>query len=121
VTSPAGQILCVEDDTTAYELVSWILKDYQVIHVRTRADALQLISEHEFDAMILDYRLPDGNGVEICEFARQNDISVPILLITGDARLREARALKAGAQGLLRKGLDLANNLESAIKRQLDR
>jgi CheY-like chemotaxis protein len=116
VTSPTGRILCVDDDSSTCEMVSHILKNYKVISVQTKGDALRLISEQAFDAIILDYHLPDGDGLEICRFVRLYDPSVPILFISSDVELTEMRVLKAGAQGMIRKGLDLVDTLASKIE-----
>ena len=48
-------------------------------------EALSLAASKEFDLYVLDKRLPDGNGVELCEKLNQITPGVPCIFYTGDA------------------------------------
>ena len=51
---------------------------YDVIHVKTKRDALESLKENEFDMCILDINLPDGTGFEVCEELRSVS-NVPVI------------------------------------------
>lgn len=66
----------------------------------------------EIDVLITDYELPDGTGIDVAN-AVAADISVPVLLLSGQNRSRLVEeAVQAGCSGFLSKGVpssDLAN------------
>lgn len=74
------------------------------VHVATTASVgLQLASAIEPDVMIVDLRLPDLDGVEVCRRLRRWT-SIPILVLTGDgAEDRTVEALDAGADDCVSK------------------
>ena len=62
------------------------------------------------DVIVLDYRLPDMDGISIIERIRALDTGVPILMITGHGSIELAvNAMKAGANDLLTKPVSLAD------------
>jgi CheY-like chemotaxis protein len=98
------RILCVEDHTDTGELISMILKDYEVVLAYSMADALVQATKQKFNLYLLDYHLPDGTGLELCLLIKNFDTETPILFVTGTSSMTKEQALKVGAQGLVRKG-----------------
>jgi DNA-binding NtrC family response regulator len=47
------------------------------------AGALLAIEQRAFDAYVMDYKLPDGSGLDVAERIRSKGIEVPIILISG--------------------------------------
>jgi two-component system OmpR family response regulator len=72
----------------------------------SKADALMLATKEKFDIYLLDYHLPDGNGIELCLLIKNFDTKTPILFITGTSSMNEKQALKIGAQGLIKNTSD---------------
>jgi CheY-like chemotaxis protein len=103
LTTPKKQILCVDDSTDTCELVSYILRDYDVTHAHSMADAIKRATAERHDLYILDYHLPDGTGLELCLMLRGFDRDTPMLFATGSSSITEAQVITAGAQGLVRK------------------
>jgi two-component system, sensor histidine kinase and response regulator len=65
---------------------------------------IDLAISHQFDCIFIDYRLPDGNGVELLQKLREQGISVPIVSLTGQNDDGVAVDLmKAGASDYLSK------------------
>jgi DNA-binding NtrC family response regulator len=58
-------------------------EQYQVQTSQSVAGALQAIDQKPFDAYVLDYKLPDGTGLDIAERIRCKGSKVPIILISG--------------------------------------
>lgn len=118
---PKRRILCVDDDDMACDLISYLLKDYyEVISVHSIEHGLSRASEGGFDLVLLDYHLTDGTGFKLCLFIRQFDKETPILFVTS-ASITENQVATIGAQGLIKKGLDLTDNLALTVERLLSR
>jgi two-component system, sensor histidine kinase and response regulator len=65
---------------------------------------IALAISHQFDCIFIDYRLPDGNGIELLRKLRKQGIGVPIVSLTGQNDDRVAVDLmKAGASDYLSK------------------
>jgi len=102
------RILCVDDDKDSCEIAELTLRfissDYEVTTAQSSLDALALIAEQRFDLYILDYWMPQIDGLEICRRVRQTDVKVPIVILSADAyESSRPRALKAGANEYLTK------------------
>src|SRR4051812_14538975 len=96
--------LVVDDDPTMAELLVTLLKEegFDVDVAETaesgRADALAA----EYDAVVLDMNLPDGNGISIIQALRREGRATPILMITANTnRSNTIVALDAGADDYL--------------------
>jgi two-component system, sensor histidine kinase and response regulator len=68
------------------------------------ASGLVLANSRQFDCIFIDYRLPDGNGIELLQKLREQGMRVPIVSLTGQSEDRVAVDLmKAGASDYLSK------------------
>lgn len=68
------------------------------------AAALELARQQNFDLFLLDSRLPDGSGIDLCKEIRQFDAHTPIIFFSADAYDSDrSMAMGAGAQGYLTK------------------
>jgi DNA-binding response OmpR family regulator len=79
------RILLVEDDSELRLLVEHVLLDagYEVDAGETLEFGWALLDQGEYDLVVADARLADGNGVVLAELARSRDI--PAIIITGYA------------------------------------
>lgn len=100
------RILCVEDHPDTCELISTILKEYDCTSAYSMADGLLHATKEKFNLYLLDYHLPDGNGIELCLLIKNFDAETPILFLTGTSSMNEQQALKIGAKGLIKKNGD---------------
>jgi CheY-like chemotaxis protein len=113
------RILCVDDHSDNCELISIILKDCEVTSAYSMADALKRATAERFDLYLLDYHLPDGTGLELCLMLRAFDRDTPILFATASSSLTESQVRTVGAQGLVKTGLGLADDLTAKVSRLL--
>jgi DNA-binding response OmpR family regulator len=100
------RILCIEDDADTCELLTtWLgLSNCKVMSASTMARGVEL-AQQGFDLFIVDSRLPDGSGVEVCKRIRAFDSHTPILFWSADDEgLHHAYA--AGAQAFIPKPID---------------
>jgi CheY-like chemotaxis protein len=99
-------ILYVDDHEDSSEMLKLVLSesDYEVHTARTMEEAIQLAQTHKFDLYVLDKRLPDGSGLELCEQFNQLTPGVPCIVYTGDAyEIHRQEALAAGATAYVAK------------------
>ena len=117
------RILHVDDDPDIRLLIAGSLQEfgYVVVTAGTVAEALQLAQEMHFNLCILDVRLPDGTGIELCQQLRKLQPNVPILYYSAYASDSEQKeALSVCGDAYLKKPV-LAEELEQTIIRLLNR
>jgi two-component system response regulator VanR len=106
------RILIVDDNKDSCEIMNLILKhsndSYDVTMAYTAREALDLIERSDFDLFILDSRLPDSSGVELCRRIRENDQKTPIIFYSGlSGEVFRETAKQVGADEYLVKPDDL--------------
>ena len=100
------RILCVDDHEDTSEMLKLLLshEDYEVTTAFTLEEALKLAKSEDFDLYVLDKRLPDGDGLELCQKLNEATPDVPCMFYTGDAyEVHRRQALAAGADGYVAK------------------
>jgi CheY-like chemotaxis protein len=78
-------VLVVDDDIAVCRILHRMLSDeqYEVQISQSVADALRSIEEKLFDVYVMDYKLPDGTGLDVAERIRVKGSEAPIILISG--------------------------------------
>jgi DNA-binding response OmpR family regulator len=100
------RILLVEDDPRMRALVRRGLSEHghNVGAAATGPDALSMVAQSTFDAVVLDVLLPGMDGIEVVRRLREQGNDTPILMLTAlDAAADIVRALDAGADDHLTK------------------
>ena len=95
------RILCVDDHDDTSEMLKLLLaqEDYEVVTAVTIEEALGLVKNKNFDLYVLDKRLPDGSGIELCKKLSGATPEVPCMFYTGDAyEMHRLEAAAAGAE-----------------------
>jgi CheY-like chemotaxis protein len=89
-----SRILHVDDDPDIRLLISASLQEfgYFVATAGTKAEALQLVERFKFDLCILDVRLPDGSGIELCQKIHELQPEIPLLYYSAYASDEEQEA-----------------------------
>lgn len=89
-----ARILHVDDDPDIRLLISASLHEfgYVVATAGTNAEALELAKQFKFDLFILDVRLPDGSGIELCQKILVLQPKVPVLYYSAYASDEEQEA-----------------------------
>jgi len=120
--SPATPTIYVaDDDADVLGSLRFLLETdgFEVRTFRSGTELLNALDQMPVDCFLIDYKMPDINGVELTEKLRKRGATAPIVLISGhyDGRL-EARAATAGVQDFLLKPLlddNVAKRIRSAI------
>jgi len=116
------RILIIEDEKTLNKMLSEGLKEfgYQSDVVETLKDGEYYLDIRNYDLILTDWMLPDGNGVDIIQTVKQNSPkTVVVVLSARDDKESEIEALKAGADDYIRKPFDfdvLVARLEARLR-----
>lgn len=100
------KILVIEDDPTVRTLVKAVLehRGNQVSVAETASEGEKIALADPFDMIILDLRLPDGNGYDVCSRIRDKEISTPVLVLSAEHETDvKVKVLNAGADDYLTK------------------
>jgi two-component system OmpR family response regulator/two-component system response regulator MprA len=117
------RLLLVEDDPHVASFVRQGLSEegYVVEWAATGREGQRRALAEAFDALVLDVRLPDGSGVEVCREVRRHDAAVPVLMLTAlDAVEDRVAGLRAGADDYLPKPFafdELLARLDALLRR----
>jgi DNA-binding response OmpR family regulator len=101
-----ASILIVEDDPALRQMLTWELGDlgYRVSAAKDCGEALDLASRGSFEVALLDFRLPDGTGLELLAALRSRCPALPVIMISALAGAEvRAQALRLGAVRFLSK------------------
>ena len=107
-------VLCVDDHRDTSEMLQLLLaeEDYEVHTAATVEEACSMAVQKSFDLYVLDKRLPDGTGLELCEKLNEITPGVPCIFYSGDAyEIHRREALAAGAAAYVAKP-----NIEALIE-----
>ena len=106
MTEPKCRVLCVDDHRDTSDMLQMLLseEDYVVHTAATMQEACNLALNSRYDLYVLDKRLPDGTGLQLCETLQKLTPSVPCIFYTGDAyEMHRREALEAGAAAFVAK------------------
>lgn len=108
------KVLVVEDNKKLASFLSRALMEegYTVDIVGDGSTAIEQIQTLPYDLVVLDWMLPEADGLSVCRTLRQKGNHVPILMLTARADVSERVAgLDAGADDYLAKPFDLSELL----------
>jgi two-component system, cell cycle response regulator DivK len=120
----SATVLAVEDEPLNRLLLHAVLepRGYTVVDAASLAEARARISERLPDLVLLDLRLPDGDGLELCRELKMEDATarVPIVAATASVMPDIVSAAKAaGCDGFLAKPIR-PRDLLAEVQRHLD-
>jgi two-component system chemotaxis sensor kinase CheA len=121
-TTTLKRVLVVEDSITSRLLLKHILEGagYKVDTAVDGLDALSLLRQEDFDAVVSDIEMPQLDGLTLTERIRANPKTeeMPVILVTSLQSAEEKeRGLRAGADAYVVKGSFDQNNLLKTIRR----
>jgi two-component system response regulator VicR len=115
-----SRILFVEDDISLGYALDFSLIDegFEVVRVGTIQEAKSKFSKGNFDLILLDVNLPDGNGYDFCKYVREKS-KIPIIFLTAlDDEVNIVMGLQIGGNDYLTKPFGF-RELLARIKVQL--
>ena len=103
------RILVIEDEITLNRTLQEGLTDigYQVDAAENYKDAEYFIDIRNYDLILTDWMLPDGDGLELCKLVKNRSSRTAVVIISArDDKESEIEALKAGADDYIKKPFD---------------
>ena len=120
---PNEKVLIVDDE----KLIRWSVRrqleewGYTALEAESGTGGLSQIRAESPDLILLDVRLPDLSGIEVLREIKQNNLSIPVIMITGDPQLDDIKtAIKLGALDFIKKPLDF-DELQVTLANAIDR
>ncbi len=104
-----GRVLIVDDDRSVREMLRKVLEyeNYEPAEAEDGPAALKALAGGEFDAMLLDIRMPGMDGMEVLKKVVEEHPQVPVIMISGHGTISTAvEATKLGAFDFFEKPLD---------------
>ena len=104
------KILIVEDDLRLARFLARVLAEdgYTADHCTSGADALLQVQRCSYDAVILDWMLPELDGLSVCREIRRAGLFTPILMLTARGEVGErVLGLDSGADDYLVKPFEI--------------
>jgi len=101
-----NRILVIDDEASIREFLTILLEKegYQVTTADSVTTGKERLRAESFDLVMCDLKLPDGNGLEVLEDARQRQLKCPFIIITAHTTPQHALdSLRAGAAEYLSK------------------
>src|SRR5512143_1032916 len=118
-----GAILIIDDEAAIRESLETLLdlEGYAVESAETGAEGLARLAARPFDLVLLDFALPDMNGLEVLAEVRERDSQLSIIMITAYGTVENAvKAVQAGATNFIQKPWDnekLLADVRAAVSR----
>lgn len=106
--SNSGHILIIDDEASLRQTLARILQraGFEVTTAANGAEGASLVSQHPFDLVYLDIRMPDMSGLELLKSIHAKYPELPVILFTAQPDLNSAvDALRNGATDYLLKPL----------------
>lgn len=118
------KILLVDDEKDFLDIMSERMgaRDMDVTTASSALDALKLIENETYDAVVLDLMMPEMDGLEALKIIKEKRPELQIILLTGHATVEKGiEAMKLGAMDLVQKPADLKLLTEKIKKAQAQR
>jgi DNA-binding response OmpR family regulator len=100
------RILYVDDHEDSGEMLRLMLSadDFDVHIAQSMEEAITKAHSQDFDLYVLDKRLPDGSGTDLCRMLNETKPGVPCIFYSGDTyEINSQEALAAGARAYVPK------------------
>jgi len=104
--SQAGRVLIIDDEAAIREMLQILLEDdgYEVVNAQDGEEGLAVLDSQAVDLVLLDFQLPDRNGLEILKDIRERDPELAVIMITAYGTPENAvAAIKGGAANFIAK------------------
>ncbi len=115
------KILVIDDEQNIRKMLTRVLspEGFMVKEANNGLEALKRLQEENYSLVLLDLKMPGLNGIETLKEIRQNDLNLPVIMMSAYGSIPEAvEAMKLGALDYLIKPFDI-EELKIIIKRAI--
>lgn len=79
-------------------------KEYTIFEASTGQETIAHIAQHQFDCILLDLVMPEGDGYAVLQTLQERDSTVPVIVITADIQdSTRQQCLELGAKQVINK------------------
>ena len=121
------KILSIDDEKLFTHMLSNLLRhDYKITTAHSGREGLSILKKDKFDLILLDYSMPEMNGIEVLHEIKKINGHIPVIFLSGDLSLDEDELIKKGAVALLTKPfaidemMDILNKVAKKNKKKLE-
>jgi len=118
------KVLLVDDETDFLEVMAerMAARGIDVTTAASAHEALQKIEQETFDAVILDLRMPEVDGLETLKIIKAKQPESQVILLTGQATVQDGiAAMKLGAMDFIEKPADMSVLMEKIHSAQANK
>src|SRR5271169_2130857 len=122
--SSLGSVLIIDDEAAIRESLQTLLdlEGYEVETANDGNEGLARLADRPFDLVLLDFALPERDGIEVLRDIRERDSELPVIMITAYGTVENAvNAMKGGATNFIQKPWDnekLLADVRTAVGRR---
>src|SRR5450432_4669997 len=98
--TPAGSVLIIDDEAAIRESLQTLLEleGYEVETASDGTEGLARLADRPYDLVLLDFAMPERNGIEILQDIRERDSELAVIMITAYGTVENAvNAMQSGA------------------------
>ncbi len=120
---PAKKVLVVDDSTTILRVLERNLekRGYDTVLASSGDRALNILEKNAVDAVLLDFRMPDMDGLETFGYIRAKHPDLPVIMVTGEGSTQLAvEFVKAGGAAYIKKPIVDFDDLDCKIHRSIE-
>tara|TARA_B100000315_G_scaffold246469_1_gene273798 strand:+ start:18246 stop:19634 length:1389 start_codon:yes stop_codon:yes gene_type:complete len=118
-----GTVLVIDDEQAILQVMTGNLKQngLSVVTADSAMEGLKLINREIFDTIIVDYQMPQMNGLEFLDKLKELEIEIPVIMVTAYGTIEMAvEAMKKGAVNYLTKPINY-EEMELIVKNAIDK
>lgn len=115
------KVLLIDDEREFVETLGERMKSrgMEVSSTVSPKEGLDIVDNQSFDAIILDLKMPEMDGLEVLKRLKKKNPDIQVILLTGNATVEKGiEAMKLGAMDLIEKPVDIAALTEKIKKAQ---
>jgi two-component system, NtrC family, response regulator HydG len=120
-SSTYGRILLVDDNLNGSTARKTVLEElgHKVAVTSSGAEALEQFSQHKFDLVVTDYRMPKMDGLELIGRLKKQSPDILIILVSGFVDTLGMNEATTGADAVIQKSANEVTHLVRAVNRLL--
>ncbi len=119
--STHGRILLVDDNQNGLTARRTVLEElgHKVVVASSGVEALDHFSQHKFDLIVTDYRMPKMDGLELIGRLKKQSPDILIILVSGFVDTLGMNEATTGADAVIQKSANEVTHLVRAVNRLL--